>query len=402
MGISVTSWYIDQLYAAASEPKRVMTLSGSDYTDRVVKWGSIKRQAQKFNIRDYTIKLANHDGEFNQFYATAHTLITSATLQIGFTHPTSGDELVTVFSGGLKNVRYSRETIELRLQNKFWKLGELTVGDTENPVTISGLVPTDAMWALLTSYGQLDNTASTGNVDIDYTSFLALAGVYSGDNLTITVRYDGDKVTKALESIMRYTDSAIYDKGDGKIYFDRFAEMSGNDTAYSDLHYTDIIIDVSDAKMINKATVAGLYDVNSKYWQMNVTDESSISVNTFGTHAEILEDDSVWFTTSADALGMAQRMTLLYDSPPADFNITLPLMGIQGDLAETVRLQNSFMSISSESAFRILEQEINLDTGQVKLGVSNAVALEPFYLDINYLDEFSAWYPTSGGDPRLL
>ncbi len=388
---NVTSWFVDQLALPASSPKRVFSMGGSDYSSRVTRWPSVKRVAQGLQPRDVTLQLANHDGHFNFFYNLQYTIVKSATLQIGFTHVSSGDELITIYSGRLKNVKYSRETLILRLQDKFSELGTKKVGQSDVPVSLTSQIPTDIAWTLLTCYGELSNVASTNNIDINYAEFLELAAVYSGDSILCAAQYEGMAVNKALNNLAEYTDAAIWDKGDGKISFARFGEISSLDAVYQASQYTDIVPKIDDIHLINRQHVYGDYDVTSKFWKINVLDESSSSVNSYGLHENIMKFEDIWYVNSDSALNMAQRKVLIFSDPPRDIKLDMPLMGVYRDISETVRITNDFLAITSVAGFRVTEKTIFMEKGEVDFRLTNAAALESFALDVNFLDEFSAF-----------
>ncbi len=387
----ISSWFVQQLALPATDPKRVFSMGGSDYSSRVIKWPNIKITAQGFNPRDVKLSLANNDGHFNLFYQTQYTMVKSATLQLGFTHPTSGDELVTLYSGQLKNVIYSREALEVRLQDKFYDLGTRKIGDSDTPVEISSVIPTDIAWTQLTCYGGLSNVASVNNPDIDYASFLELAAVFSGDSVLCAARYEGMKVSKALRNLAIYTDSAIYNGGDGKIYFARFVEMSSLDATLTSAQYTDVRAKIDDITLINRQHVYGDYDVTSNFWKINVLDESSSSVNSYGLHEDILSFKDIWFVDSASCINMAARRVLLFDEPPRDLKVRAQLSPMYRDVGETMRIDDVFLNITSADPFRIMESEININDGSTRYRMTTAAALNAFFLDVNYLDEFDAF-----------
>ena len=86
------------------------------------------------------------------------------------------------------------------------------------------------------------------------------------------------------------------------------------------------------------------------------------------------------------ALNLATRKTVMFDGPPKEFNISTGLSGMKLGLSETIRLVDSFYEISSVSQWRIMEQGINTQTGQVNMVLSNVIDLEAFYLDVHNLD----------------
>jgi len=83
--------------------------------------------------------------------------------------------------------------------------------------TVSNLV-----WEILTTYGDLDDTASTANTDIDYDSWVAWGvavdgGTYSIFDLGMVA--NGETVATVLDNIKRLTESMIWQGSDGKLKF---------------------------------------------------------------------------------------------------------------------------------------------------------------------------------------
>ena len=66
MAYSVTSWFQQQMESTGVQPKRVLTLGGSDYSDYVITWPKIKRTTQDLRSVNLSIPLANEDGHLNR------------------------------------------------------------------------------------------------------------------------------------------------------------------------------------------------------------------------------------------------------------------------------------------------------------------------------------------------
>jgi hypothetical protein len=334
--------------------------------------------------------MANDDGALNFWFDNVYTLSQSggaaiATIDVGFTHATSGDELIRVFTGFLKTVKYNKGKCTALLKDKLWGLSERVAGDSTNPVSMSA-IPSDIAWTLCTCYGGLDSTASTSNADIDYTSFQEWAAVLSADAITCDVYYDGTKVRKALTALAEYNDSANWVEGDGKIYFERFAEATSLDTLLSEQEQIELKIDIDDKRLINKQDVYGNYDITSRDWFLNVSDVASASVNSYGIREDVLKNKMVWFTSSINALNIAARRTTLFAEPPKAFDIQTAGVGLEMQISETVRMVDSFMSITSEDAWRIVGLKFNVNDFMLNLELDGATTLDPFYLDVDFLD----------------
>ena len=108
MAYSVTSWFIDQTQLKSASPKRVLTIAGSDYSSRVTKWPSIRRAYDDIRPVNITLDLSNEDQALNIFRSEPLNLLADCTLKMGYTHATSGDELITLYSGSIDRVLYKK------------------------------------------------------------------------------------------------------------------------------------------------------------------------------------------------------------------------------------------------------------------------------------------------------
>ena len=387
MGYDVSSWFVDETKRIGSEPKRVFKIGTSDYSDRVNKWPTLRRTAQEIKAVNPRVPLANVDGILNHFFENSYLIPNKCTLEIGFTHPVSGDELITVFTGFLKNVQYPKPECVVSLKDRLWDFTEKKVGESDIPVQFSSEIPSDIAWTLCTCYGELSTDSAT-NPDIDYTSFQEWAGILSRDNIICDAYYDGQKITEGLGSLAKMTDSAIWVEGDGKINFKRFSNASSLDIVLTiDDEILDLTIDVVTQRLINRQSVAFNYSQESNYWQSTILYQDSTSVNTFGLNEELIEDETIWFVNSVHAMNLAQRRVAHYKDPPKLFDIKTPLVGIYRQLGETIRVVDSFYNQTSADAWAITEYNFNMNQDQVDFTVDGAATLIPFTLDISTLDQ---------------
>ena len=386
MSWDVSSWFVDQLRKRSSKPKRRLTLAGSDYSARVHKWPRLRRSADRVQSSKISINLANTDGGLNRYYENTFHMPGSCTIEFGYTHPDSGDELIPLFTGEIHVVSYTEKFCKLPLRDRMWDFTSRVVGDSDNPVTFTSVLVSDIAWTLCTCYGGLSSVESDANPDIDYDSFLDFAAVFSADTVLCSARYEGEKVTEALEKLAKYTDSAIWVEGDGKLYFRRFSEPDSLDFVVVRNDQVALQIDIDGMQMVNRLYVDWNYSTDSDYWQDAVISVDSTSVNTFGLHEDRLQDETIWYVDSASALNMAQRKTSLLKAPPRRFMVSTGVIGLHRQLGETVRLVDSFYGITSDSGWRFTEMDIALDTGRVGYLLDEAATMNAFYLDVSYLD----------------
>jgi hypothetical protein len=384
---NVSSWFIDQLKLKSSSPKRRFTIGTSDYSARVLKWPTWTRTSRDVIASKATVDLANHDGTLNSFHERIWTMANTCSLSLGFTHPTSGDEWLTLFSGDIKEVKYpSRMKCQVNIRDRFWGLTEKKIGTSDIPVSITSQTPAAIAWTLVTCYGLLSSVASTSNPHIDYDSYLAWAAQFSADNVLCAVRYDETKVSEALVTIADYTDSAIWTDGDGKLRFIRYSEPTSMDFALTGEELTSLIIKVDGKALVNKAWCYGNYSPVSNYWAIAVYAADTTAINTFGLHEQIWKDEQLWYINSVSALTLATRKTLVMKYPPRRFEIKVPPVGLHRQLGEMVRFVDSFYHINSGTAWRFNEIEVDLQDLEVSYILDESIAGNGFYLDVDDLD----------------
>lgn len=384
--LDVTSWFVVQLEDRSSKPVRQFLLGTSDYSDRVLRWPTLKRTANNLQTVKVTVQLDNADGALNHFYSETYKIVQTGYLKAGFAHPDSGTEYATLYTGEAKEVKYKDEKCELRLRDLLHDLGERKVGQSSAPVVFSEQIPSDIGWTLCTCYGYLSSVQSTSNPDIDYADFQTWAAQFSADTVTIAAYWDGQRVVEALATLCEQTDSAVWIDGAGRLTFRKFIEPDSNDLTITRDHFTDLEIDVETLRLANKAFVEFNYSVSSDYWQNVVVMVDSTSINSFGIHDHLYRNENVWYCGSLHALNYAQRKTTLFGQPPRRFNVETDLYAVRPELGETIRLVDSFFSITSGGGWRLVEQQFNLDTGRVDLELDEATTMNGFYLDISTLD----------------
>lgn len=386
MAYSVTSWFIDQTQLKTASPMRKLTIAGSDYNARVVKWPSIRRAYSDIRPVNISVDLANEDQALNFFRSEPTKLLAKCQLKMGYTHPTSGDELITLYSGDIDRVLYQKGTLTVQTLDKFKQFTERVVGSSNSPALYTGsnYLPSDLGWWLCTSYGGLSTIASTSNPDIDYAAFQTWASIFSGDSIYVQGRFEGPKVTEALRKVARYTDSGIWVEGD-KVTFARFAEAGSFETVVTGDSIIDLSLSLDDSTVVNKQHVYADYDVTSKYWKLDIFSVESISVNSYGLREEVEKDESIWYVSSATALNMAQRRTLFSSEPYQEYNLTLPLVVLPRQIGEMLRIDDDFLGITSGDAWRIMEYSLDMDRGRMDVKADSSRIAQPFILDHDVL-----------------
>ena len=386
MAFSVTSWFVDQCNEPHPPLVRKFFINSTDYSDYVTKWPRIKRDWSNVRPVSATINLNNAEQTFNFFHTEKTNLMGNGALEIGLTHPDSGNELISLFSGKIERVKLSGKSASITITDKTKAFSELQLGTNENVLdyTTSNYLPSDLIWYIVTSYGGFDATASSANTDIDYPSFETWAGVFSGDNIRMQAYFEGTKITEALRKMARITRSAIFLK-DNKLSFHRFSLADSHQTelTYSKLFGVNLLLD--DKSVINRQYVLGDYDQTSDYHSITCVSTDTASINSYGEREQTEEDNSIWYVDSASAINLAERIINVSKNPYSNYEVTSNLEGVIRQIGETILLTDGFFG-EGGSAYRVMKNEIDMHTGRVKIGCDATQILNAFTLNQSALD----------------
>jgi len=375
-------WAMVFPFDGISSPTRKFLVGTSDWSNLVLKWPSIKTTINDFNGIKINIELCNIDKDFNNFYNTLYMIPQTATISIS-----EGTSEYTVFTGEPYDIKYKDQKCTVYLRDKIGDLGRYkaisalggaTSFDNVNPALIS--------WQLLMNYAGFDQTSSTANTDINFNSWLNWSEVFSRDAITMDAEYNDVSINDALEDIMNLTDSQAFVDTTGKMKFRANIDVSSNDYYLNDSYIKDVEINLKMSDMINRQWVNGGYIPASEYYSIITKIENTPSINSYGTFENTLKSENIWYTTSANCLYQGQRKVSHFKDPVKIFTLETGLIGVEMELGERIRFVDSFYDITSASAWRIVEKEINLDNGLMRFELSGALSLEPFTLDVSNLD----------------
>lgn len=434
MSYDVTSFFRIRSVQQNAQWVRRLTVGGSNYSDKVIKWPRVERRWNEIKPGTITIDLTNEDRTFNFFISDKTKLRNACAVGIGFVHsgdgtiPTvvntdyvipagqifnsqtgsttissgysitvngtwvdsTGDvssfEAINAFSGRVDAVRFQDGKATLTLIDKFKQLADRVVGDQTSPVIYTGssYLVHDLAWYICTSHGGLSATLGIDNPDIDYASFLEWTAVFSTDNIRLRGRFSGQRPSELLKRISDLTQSAIWIEGD-KLKFVRFQlsqnlnETLNNDNIISADHLLD------DRSLINKFYAGADYDVTSKYHKITCVDVATGSVNSFGLREENSYLSDVWLVDSVSALNLSQRMINTYSTIKGKFMVEGPLaMGASAGIGDAVTYVDSFLA--ANDSYRVMRESIDIDRGLRILEIDQTQIFDNFILDVSELD----------------
>lgn len=368
---------------------RKFTIGNSDYTAYVKKWPRIKRQWNDIRPNDITISLANEEGTFNFYNDLKTNIVSSCSVQAGFT-AAGCDTYFTMHAGQATKVKYVDGTLNLTIRDKIKPFSEIVLGDKETPLDYTGsdYLPSDIAWDLATIYGGLDATKSSANPDIDYDSFSIWAGVFSADNVLARAYFEGKKLTEAFRKIGRMTRSAISIENN-KLTFARYDISSIQPLELPVGSVTKFSATIDDSLIVNQQKVSAGYNVDSDSFAYTVSNGSTASQNSYGLHENLLEDTNFWYVNSLSALNIAQRQITTNAGPYTKYDVGIGLQVLAKQLGETVTIADSLLGISGELQ-RVLGYSIDLDSGRSTIMCDNSQILQFFRLDVSTLDNTTA------------
>lgn len=386
MPYNVTSWFVDQGFSRNPPVKRTFTIGSSDYSERVLRWPSFRQQWDDLRPVTLTVAMANEDQALNFFRTNKTTIRTSCTFKFGYTHATSGDELITLFVGDVLRVQFDKAEVQLTLVDKISQLAERVVGvDVKSPAVMTGTnqLPSDIAWWLITSYGGMSSIQSTNNPDINWSDFQAWASVFSVDNVQMHCIAGGKKVLEVMRSLMRHSRSAVFMKED-KISFARYSNVNTNITSLNPDHFTGVKVSIEEADIINKQYVNAGYIPSSKNWGITVWDARTSSINSYGLRENVEKDETLWYVTSNDAANLAQRIIFSAGDPYDQVEINCLLQPLHALIGETLVVNDPHTGITE--GWRIMERGFNMEDGTMTFKIDGSQITTPFVLDVSALD----------------
>lgn len=293
----------------------------TDYTDKLLEMGSyFQKQYEGDNLTaaDLTVLLLNDSKEFNFLITTKTNSGKIGKLELGF-----AGEYINRYRGYLEDVEFftdKRPKCRMRFSSKAKRAIERTLGSDAFPIDYSAIAynPADLAWELLTVRAGLDSTASTANVDIDYTSFLDYKSISSDLTFSIRGYFTGQSIAGGLRLIGELTDAVIYGDTDGKIYFRKFIPREES-TAYL---FTDANADMQKARLemnrsriINKAKTWYGYNASTEVWTGSITKENTQSQTDYSLKGREFANTTIWHDTLSSATAFGERLVSRYREP---------------------------------------------------------------------------------------
>jgi hypothetical protein len=260
-----------------------------------------------------------------------------------------------------------RDRISLALERKMEHVsGGVVYPIWTNYYTILGAkvdahTVSEIVWIILTdaNYCDLDDTETTANVDIDYTSFLAwvadVDAVYD-----IGVVAEGQTCSDILMKIAQLTESVFWVGGEGKIKF-----MTGRTAGAYPLYTNEMLtfpeMRVAMEDRINSITCKWQYIPDNDIWLSDTSGVWVASSNVGPTDvpytytSDIIDDRTVFHNSVASATAYTTARLIRTAAPPREFTITTQLLGFSEDVRSDIALQDLYVGLYDNIPIQINE-----------------------------------------------
>ena len=365
MSLDVTSHLRSKMESTnPSSLVSVFTFASSLFSNRVIAYGPISRDATEIVGGNMQITLSNADQLFGDFYVDKSVFFQGGTFDFGFSTDSGTNDTEQLFGGVLTDLKYRESKLTLSLQDKLARLIDKKVGSDESPVSFvnTNVSAADLGFWLVSSFGGLSGVQSISNPDIDYASFLVWKSVIDGDNVVVNAHFTGQDVIEGLEVLQKLTDSTIYAEGDNKVYFNKWSGAASLDTiTVTDSHIVGRVdLQVQGTTIVNKVDVLIGYNVNSDTWAGSISRQNTASVNTFGEQQFVFDNTTIWYPSGASAINLAERMVFRRAEPNRIFEVPTPLRFLNVQLGDEVAFTTRVHSINDET-FNLLGYEIDIE-----------------------------------------
>ncbi|HKI99956.1 MAG TPA: hypothetical protein VKB51_15885 [bacterium] len=378
MSLTVSSWFLAQSLARRAAPLRRFTLGGSDYSDAVLRWPTLRFRADTIDLGTTTLQLTNIGRAFQAVVDCPALLTTSVELALGYAHPDSGPEYLSLFLGVPSHAAFERGGTELRLQlqGRTRRLSDVSLGTATQSAgldfTGSASHPADLAWTLITCHGGFSTLTSESNPDIDYAGWRAWQDADAVRDVRVQAYLTGERIYQVLDTLA-LMDSRVISFENGRLRFrDAVQPFGAAPPAFPPETVLEASLALDPARLVTRFFVEAAYDPTKGAFTAQYSKVHSAAEATFGEHSARFSSRGVWFAGGADARYLAEDRVRFGHALLPLLQVRTPLAGgLQQGVGEVVAWSDSYFGIAAQP-FRVLEQAVDLQTGEVHLTLEAA------------------------------
>ena len=383
LGHELTPFFLEQ--QASTNPRSIVkqfSFNNSVFSDRVVRFPAVKKAYADVVGKPFTITLENASQLMNDIVQNRTNFKSEGEISFGYQFNPSHIDFGCVGKGFLINANYSDSLVDLNFKNQMDILSQVFVStDTTSQLGASFINsnwnPADLTFDILTgnSYGgNLDNTATTANTDIDYESWLDWKNTLGSESIVVQGFFPyGTNYVQALQGIAEVTDSAIYVEANNKIYFRR--NLVGTNSFSAVVSGSDIISfeakgDAYD--MCNRYTVPVSFTVTSNQIvgpKSTVTRDNTASINSYDVIRKQPTSNLIWYVDTAGAANLGDRIVFRRKEPEIALKIKTPLKYMQQQLGDIVYVNIDEIELTDQP-YTLIGNTIDIENNTMTLDLS--------------------------------
>ena len=369
---------------------RKFMYNNSNFSERVTKFPTIKRSYRNVIAQAFSIELENGSQLMNDLIENKTQFKKHGEVMYGYQATANSVDALCLGGGFLITADYDNSVVKLNFKNRMDALAKTKVSlDVTSKTGVSYVGseynPADITWDVLTSnsFGaQLDSVKSYTNAQIHYDSWKAWYDTLDSENITLNGFFSADtSYQKVLKAMAELTDSAIYVEADNKIYFRR--QLVGVNSYAGTVLDSDIIKlrtsgDADD--MCNEYVVPTSYTISNNTIvntpKARLAHINTASVNSFGKVSAEPTTNILWYTNSANANNLAQRVVARRREPEVSLKVTTPIKYLQQQLGDLVYVTASEIGLQDQP-YTLVAETINVERQEMTLDLSigNGIAV---------------------------
>lgn len=352
--ITMTAGFLTKLQAQHNQPRIRFTYDGSNYDAYVLGISQLRRDA-KLSTGIVTVRVANADQQWNNFISDLTDLGLVSAVKLYFL----GDsEYLPLFSGKVEKVEYAGAETILSIRDRLAEMMEIPIGSGGSPVSTyygTSVNPASLVWDILTnaSYGNLDDTESTANTDIDYAAWSAWHTTYcAGQNFKVAARLTGQTIRTVLQEVAYLTSSEISINADGKLDFHP-PYNTGTGMSFNASTAKPIDLSISKEDICNQIQFFFGYDPPNDSWDGTYTDntsnDASTSQSTYGVKRVTEEGKVVWHANQTSANNACEQVLNNWAWPVKEISISGMMKGYVCEIGDVITVTEPLKGLSNAS-----------------------------------------------------
>ncbi|QDP60270.1 MAG: hypothetical protein Unbinned834contig1000_36 [Prokaryotic dsDNA virus sp.] len=353
-----------------------------DRTNRVVKFPKVKREYVNVTASPINVRMENASEFFNTIIEDRTQFKQPAMIEYGYQASTYSADVLCIGGGVLTNATYGNHEVSMTLKNRLDILAETKMSiDTTSRQGItyvgSEWNPADMVWNILTTNSlalKFSSIESYTNPQIHYDSWKAWHDTLDSENITVNGYFPfATNYQKALQSVAENTDSAIYVEGDNRLYFRR--NLVGVNSYKADLTDSDILRMTAKGNaydMCNQFSVPMSYAVSGGSLGLphsTVVFNDTASQNSFGIVQKEPTTKLIWYTNSANANNLAQRIVYRRREPEVELDIETPIKYLNQQLGDLIYVTANEVGLF-EQPYTLIGETIDVENHKMNLQLS--------------------------------